>query len=148
MPCGHAKNGFRGAITIGAPTLPSLLINTVGSKRQRIHSYLSTRKENMEKTVINEVFDMLHGIKAVDSESEFSRDWLGRSECYLRTLRFKGAKPSIGAIAICASKLQHYGNQLVDQTNHRELGARFLTLSERCHAQINAQSRAIWRAKK
>ena len=98
----------------------------------------------MEKTVINEVFDLLKAIKAVDSESEFSRDWLGRSECYLRTLRFKGTEPSVATIAICASKLQHYGQQLVKQTNHREIGERFLTLSQQCHAQINQKSRAIW----
>ncbi len=98
----------------------------------------------MEKTVINEVFDLLRGIKAVDSESEFSRDWLGRSECYLRTLRFKGTEPSVATIAICASKLQHYGQQLVKQTNHREIGERFLALSQQCHAQINHKSRAIW----
>lgn len=102
----------------------------------------------MEKTVINEVFDLLRDIRAVDSESEFSKDWLGRSECYLRTLRFKGTEPSVATIAICASKLQHYGNQLVQQTNHRELGAQFLTLSQQCHAQINAQSKAIWLAEK
>ncbi|WP_324073434.1 MAG: DUF6626 family protein [Erythrobacter sp.] len=98
----------------------------------------------MQKTVINEVFDLLHTIKAVDSESEFSRDWLGRSECYLRTLRFKNAEPSVATIAICASKLQHYGNQLVQQTNHRALGERFLVLSQQCHAQINQQSKALW----
>lgn len=98
----------------------------------------------MEKTVINEVFDLLKAIKAVDNESEFSRDWLGRSECYLRTLRFKGTEPSVATIAICASKLQHYGQQLVKQTNHREIGERFLTLSQQCHAQINQKSRAIW----
>lgn len=98
----------------------------------------------MEKTVINEVFDLLKAIKAVDSESEFSRDWLGRSECYLRTLRFKGGAPSVATIAICASKLQHYGNQLVQQTNHRRLGERFLALSQQCHAQINQQSKSIW----
>lgn len=98
----------------------------------------------MEKTVINEVFDLLRDIRAVDSESEFSKDWLGRSECYLRTLRFKGTGPSVGAIAICASKLQHYGNQLVGSGNHRVIGERFLTLSQRCHAQINQQSRAMW----
>lgn len=102
----------------------------------------------MTKTVINEVFELLRDIKAVDSESEFSRDWLGRSECYLRTIRFKKSQPSVGAVAICASKLQHYGNQLVEQTNHRELGAQFLTLSQQCHAQINAQSKAIWLAGK
>ena len=94
----------------------------------------------MQKTIINEIFDLLRTSGTVTSEREFSELWLGRSECYLRTLRFKGAKPSTGAIAICASKLQHYGHQLVKQTKHRELGARMLALSERCHAEINAQS--------
>jgi len=98
----------------------------------------------MEKTVINEVFDLLKAIKAVDSESEFSKDWLGRSECYLRTLRFKGGEPSVATIAICASKLHHYGNQLVQQDRHRKIGERFLSLSQECHAQINAKSKAIW----
>lgn len=98
----------------------------------------------MEKMVINVVFDLLREIKAVDSESEFSRDWLGRSECYLRTLRFKGGEPSVATVAICASKLQHYGHQLVKQTRHREIGQRFLTLSQQCHAHINAKSKALW----
>jgi len=97
----------------------------------------------MEKMVINEIFDMLRGMKVVSSESEFSRDWLGRSECYLRTLRFKGSEPSVGAIAICASKLQHYGHRLIDG-KHKGIGQRFLTLSQQCHDQINAQSMAIW----
>lgn len=47
---------------------------------------------------------------------------------------------------ICASKLQYYGNQLVKQTNHRQLGEQFLALSQQCHAQINQQSRAMWAA--
>ena len=63
----------------------------------------------MQKTVLNEVFELLQQIGAVSSESEFSKDWLCRSECYMRTLRFKRVKPSVGTLAICASKLQHYG---------------------------------------
>lgn len=98
----------------------------------------------MDKSVINEIFDLLRDIRAVDSESEFSRDWLGRSECYLRALRFKGTEPSVATIAICASKLQHYGNQLVDHGVHHWIGEQFLTLSQQCHSQINAQSKAIW----
>lgn len=43
----------------------------------------------MQKTVLNDVFELLQKIGAVSSESEFSRDWLCRSECYVRTLRFK-----------------------------------------------------------
>jgi hypothetical protein len=46
----------------------------------------------MQKTVLNDVFELLQQIGAVSSESEFSRDWLCRSECYARTLRFKRVK--------------------------------------------------------
>ena len=44
----------------------------------------------MTKTILNEVFELLHSMKVVSSESEFSKDWFGRSECYLLSLRFKG----------------------------------------------------------
>ena len=43
----------------------------------------------MQKTVLNDVFELLQQIGAVSSESESSRDWLCRSECYVRTLRFR-----------------------------------------------------------
>ena len=46
----------------------------------------------MQKTILNDVFDLLQQIDAVSSESEFSRDWLCRSECYVRMLRFKRVK--------------------------------------------------------
>ena len=52
----------------------------------------------MQKTVLNDVFELLQQIGAVSSESEFSRDWLCRSECYVRTLRFKRVKPSVGTL--------------------------------------------------
>ena len=67
----------------------------------------------MAKVFIYEVFELVSKIRAVDSESEFSRDWLGRSESYLRTLRFKEKEPSVGTLAICASKLQHYGKRMI-----------------------------------
>ena len=94
--------------------------------------------------VIDEVFDLLKSIKAVESESEFARDWLGRSECYLRTMRFNCSEPSVATIAICASKLHHYGRILLGQSQHRWIGERFLTLSEQCHQQINLKSRSTW----
>ena len=52
----------------------------------------------MQKTVLNDVFELLQQIGAVSSESEFSRDWLCRSEFYVRTLRFKRVKPSVGTL--------------------------------------------------
>ena len=145
MPRGHAKNGFSSAIPIGAPTLTSF-VDKYGALDGCIAFNVIYEQEGktMQKTVINEVFDVLRGINAVDSESEFARDWLGRSECYLRTLRFKGAEPSVATIAICASKLQHYGNQLIKQRQHEALGRQFLSLSQQCHAQINQKSKALW----
>ena len=96
------------------------------------------------KTVLNDVYNLLRSIGAVRTESEFSTDWLGRSECYLRTLRFKGCDASVGAVAICASKLQHYGKRMLNTEQHSELGKQFLQLSEQCHKLINAKSIAIW----
>lgn len=59
----------------------------------------------MEKSVLNRVFCFLREQGLVESESEFSRDWLARSECYLRSVRFKRAQPSVSTVAVCASKL-------------------------------------------
>ena len=70
----------------------------------------------MEGTVLKEVYELLRNIGAVANEAEFSRDWLGRSECYMRMLRFKGIGASTGSIAICASKLQHYGKRVFESS--------------------------------
>ena len=99
----------------------------------------------MQKTVLNEVFELLQQIGAVSSESEFSRDWLARSECYMRTLRFKQANPSVGTLAICASKLQHYASCMTATDAHAKLGKQFIELSERCHKQINTDAVGWWK---
>ena len=96
----------------------------------------------MEKTVLKDVYALLKQLGAVASESEFSTDWLCRSECYVRSLRFTGNEPSIGSVAICASKLQHYAGLMGEQ--HRDLAAQFLRLSDQCHLYINRQSRRKW----
>ena len=67
-------------------------------------------------------YNLLKKIGAVDNESEFSTDWLARSECYMRTLRFKQANPSVGTLAICASKLQHYASCMTATDAHSKLG--------------------------
>ena len=100
----------------------------------------------MEGTVLKEVYELLRNIGAVANEAEFSRDWLGRSECYMRMLRFKGIGASTGSIAICASKLQHYGKRMFESSAHSELGKQFLQLSARCHNTINEEEEAVWLA--
>ena len=98
----------------------------------------------MRKTVLFEVLDLLKQLNVVTCESEFSRDWLHRSECYLRTCRFKGVEPSVSSVAVCASKLQHYGNQMIRSDRHTQLGETFLSLSERCHEYINERAEHEW----
>ena len=99
----------------------------------------------MQKTVLDEVYDLLKKIGAVDNESEFSRDWLARSECYMRTLRFKQANPSVGTLAICASKLQHYASCMTATDVYANLGKQFIKLSEKYHTQINTDAKGWWK---
>ena len=40
------------------------------------------------------------------SEREFCERWLGKSECYMRTLRFSQIEPSADALATVSNKLQ------------------------------------------
>ena len=98
----------------------------------------------MTKTVLAEVYELLNSMGVVRSESEFSRDWLGRSECYLRTVRFKHSQPSVSSIAVCASRLEHYGRRMQQTEHHKALGERFVELAARCHADINRTCEAEW----
>ena len=98
----------------------------------------------MTKTVLNDVFELLKENKLVKTESEFSTDWLGRSESYMRCLRFHKEQPSAGSIAICASKLQHYGERLEQVESYAELAHEFLTLSQRCHNEIAERAEMSW----
>lgn len=91
----------------------------------------------MDKNLIGEIFVILKRAGLASSESEFSELWLGHSECYLRTLRFKRAEPSLGALAICASRLQKAGQELIVVTRYEKLGRHCLELSARCHQEIN-----------
>ena len=100
----------------------------------------------MEGTVLKEVYELLRNIGAVANEAEFSRDWLGRSESYARRLRFKGVGASTGSVAICASKLQHYGKRMFESSAHCELGKQFLELSRECHNMISEEAEARWLA--
>ena len=101
----------------------------------------------MQKTVLDEVYDLLKKIGVVDNESEFSTDRLARSECYMSTLRFKQANPSVGTLAICAIKLQHYASCMTAMGAHAKLCKQFLKLRGQCRTQINTDARRWWKDK-
>ena len=90
--------------------------------------------------VLDEVYDLLRKTGLVSSESEFSESWLAHNESYLRTLRCRKALPSIGSIAICASRLQKAGEQMRAARRFKQLGTRFIEMSEKLHQQVNEQA--------
>ena len=91
----------------------------------------------VKKIMLDSVLELLLEKGMVKNESEFSSYWLGKSESYLRSIRFKKTHPSVGAIAICASKLQYYGNLLSSLDGREAIGERFLKLSKECHRYVN-----------
>ena len=51
---------------------------------------------------------------AIQNTPEFCTSWLGRSEGYIRTLRFHQVEPSVEALSVCSHKLGHYADRLRD----------------------------------
>ena len=64
------------------------------------------------KTVINETYSLLSKIGVVNSKTEFYKDWLNRSESYLRVAKFNNKQPSTHTLAVCSSKLKYYADLL------------------------------------
>ena len=92
----------------------------------------------MRIILINEAFCVLKNAGLVTTESDFCQDFLGTSEGYIRQLRFKKTEPSRGSIAVLASRLQSAGEQMIPTGRYRQLGLRLIDMSERCHAEVNA----------
>ena len=94
----------------------------------------------MKKNVILEVFGYLKDKGIVAGESEFSEFWLGHSEGYMRKLRSTQSEPSMGAVAICASRLQQASQFIRQSPAHAHVADQFLALSQRCQEIVNADA--------
>ncbi len=91
----------------------------------------------MKKEDLLDMYEMLLKYKFIKNESEFSIYWLGKSESYWRNLRCRDAIPSVGAIAICGSKLRYYGNIFSAVDDRKALSEEFLRQSANCHKYVN-----------
>jgi len=98
----------------------------------------------MNNVVLNQTYKLLKEMKVVKNESEFGREWLGKSESYMRMLRYKNIEASSGCVAVCGTKLAHYGNRMIETKEYKNLGKQFLELSERCKELINRRAEASW----
>ena len=66
----------------------------------------------MSETILDLVRDELVAAGIVQTQAEFCESWLGRSECYMRTLRFNGLGPSAEVLATLGSRLGYYAYEL------------------------------------
>ena len=66
----------------------------------------------MNRELLHEVRDVLRAADAIASEREFCERWLGKSECYMRTLRFNTIEPSADALATVSNRHNYYAEQM------------------------------------
>lgn len=93
-----------------------------------------------KKEVIFEIFGLLKSKGISATESEFSEHWLGASESYLRKLRSAQKEPSLGAVAVCASRLMNAAEQLRRLPRYQPLAEQLETMSVKCRALVDADS--------
>lgn len=100
----------------------------------------------MSKMILEEVRDELRACGVVKTEAEFCTDWLGRSECYLRTLRHTRTQPSANVLSACASKLGHYADRLGQSTarQHEAWSQTFRRLSDACWRELLQAAEQRW----
>lgn len=94
----------------------------------------------MKKDIILEVFGYLKSKGIVTGESEFSEHWLGASESYLRKLRSAQTEPSLGTVAVCASRLMCAAEQLRKLPRYHHLAEQLTAMSSKCRALVDADS--------
>ena len=66
----------------------------------------------MTKQLLETAYETLKTANLTRSEQQFCEEWLAKSVCYMRTLRFTNTEPSAEALATLGSKLGYYANQL------------------------------------
>lgn len=101
----------------------------------------------MSIRLLEHMRDELKRSGAIQNTPEFCRSWLGRSEGYIRTLRFHHLEPSVETLAVCANKLGYYANHLrgSDKPEHQVFVTSFEHLKDLCDEAIAKQAEAVWR---
>ena len=66
----------------------------------------------MSIRLLEHLRDELIAAGIVHNTPEFCRSWLGRSEGYIRVLRYNHIDSSVETLAICSNNLGHYAARL------------------------------------
>ena len=102
----------------------------------------------MSIRLLEHMRDELIATGIVQNTPEFCRSWLGRSEGYIRVLRYHNTEPSVETLSICASKLGYYAARLdqSDAKGHKAWAVKLIYLKDLCDGVIARQAEAVWRA--
>ena len=104
-----------------------LMLGTSSSVVALAKKMAKPETKTVTRTVANgQYFERLRDISKPKSDDEHIFTVDNENELSKRTLRFKRVKPSVGTLAICASKLQHYGRCMTATEQHTQLGKRLL----------------------
>ena len=100
----------------------------------------------MAAKLLETIYRELESIGVVQTRSEFCTQWLGRSEGYMRTLRFCAQQPSIDVLAVLSNRLRYYAKQYADKDgNANKAAARhFEALATDCDSDIEQRSSTVW----
>lgn len=100
----------------------------------------------MEDLILERVRDRLMVTGIVQTQAEFCEQWLGKSECYMRTLRFNDLEPSAEALATLSSRLGYYAVELAKRRdeNSRHWAVEFGELRKQTQTALEARMRERW----
>jgi len=100
----------------------------------------------MSVELLEQIRDQLRDANMLRNESEFCERWLGKGQCYMRTLRFQQLEPSAEALATLGSKLGYYANELIRQGDSRSQhwAEVFTALRRRTQAALEVRMRERW----
>jgi len=101
----------------------------------------------MSIRLLEHIQSELKAAGVVSSTPEFCNGWLGRSEGYIRTLRYHDLDPSVAVLSVCSHKLGHYAQRLRDSSKaeYEATAQSFEQLKQLCEQAIAKQSQAIWK---
>lgn len=96
------------------------------------------QRKVIEMKMIEQVFFELRATGQVVTTDDFSREWLGMEDSYLRCIRAKDRNPSARALINCAIKLKRTGDALSasEVADVKAQGTRLRTLALHCMSQL------------
>jgi len=87
---------------------------------------------------LDQAFELVRSVGLTGSLSEFSETYLGQNQSYWRTLKCTKKDASLGAVAICAARMQSTGEKLLATKQYRHLGLKFMYASEQLRELVSA----------